>query len=115
MNRLALAAPIAILAAALAGCSSPGSEKSQTASIKPIEHPYRAGSGVVQAVTPAPQPIAAGSTPGAKEPTSATNTGVQRLRIRMDDGRMMWVDTSSRDFQPGTRVQLSDANEIRRQ
>jgi hypothetical protein len=40
---------------------------------------------------------------------------MQRLRIRMDDGRMMYVDTPSRDFQPGTRVQLSDASEIRRQ
>jgi len=40
---------------------------------------------------------------------------LQRLRIRMDDGRMLYVDTSSRDFAPGTRVLLSDANEIRRQ
>jgi len=35
--------------------------------------------------------------------------------IRMDDGRMMYVDTPSGDFQPGTRVQLSDANESRKQ
>jgi hypothetical protein len=33
----------------------------------------------------------------------------------MDDGRMMYVDTPSRDFAPGTRVLLTDANEIRRQ
>jgi hypothetical protein len=33
----------------------------------------------------------------------------------MDDGRTQYVDTPSRDFAPGTRVLLSDANEIRRQ
>ena len=115
MNRLALAAPIAVLAVVFAGCSSRGPEKSETGSIKPMEHPYRAGTGVVQAVTPAPQPVAAGPQAGAKSPTTATDSGLQRLRIRMDDGRMMYVDTPSRDFQPGTRVQLSDANEIRKQ
>jgi hypothetical protein len=40
---------------------------------------------------------------------------MQRLRVRMDDGRMMYVDTPSRDFRPGARVLLSDANEIRQQ
>jgi hypothetical protein len=40
---------------------------------------------------------------------------MQRLRIRMDDGRMLYVDTPSREFAVGTRVLLSDANEIRRQ
>ena len=58
MTRLALAAPVAVLAALLAGCSSPGS-KSESVAIKPVEHPYRAGTGVVQAVTPAPGAIAA--------------------------------------------------------
>ena len=124
MNRLALAAPIAVLALVFAGCSSRGPEKSETASIKPVEHPYRAGTGVVQAVTPAPGPIAAGPSTSAGSSAAATTSeknpaakesGLQRLSIRMDDGRMMYVDTSSRDFQPGTRVQLSDANEIRRQ
>jgi hypothetical protein len=40
---------------------------------------------------------------------------MQRLRVRMDDGRMLYVDTTSHDFAPGARVLLSDANEIRRQ
>ena len=115
MNRLALAAPIAILAAALVGCSSPGPEKSQTASIKPVEHPYHAGTGVVQAVTSVPGALDAGPSSSDRRIPAAKESGLQRLRIRMDDGRMMWVDTASRDFQPGTRVQLSDANEIRKQ
>ena len=120
MNRLALAAPLAIIAALFAGCASRGpgsaSTASADASIKPVEMPYRAGTGVVQAVTPAPGPIAASPNTSARNPAATAETaGMQRLRIRMDDGRMMYVDTSSRDFAPGTRVLLSDANEIRRQ
>jgi hypothetical protein len=117
MKRLAFAAPIAVLAVLAAGCSSPGPNNPASASIKPVEHAYYAGTGVVQAVTPAPGPIAAGPGPASTSERipAAKESGLQRLRIRMDDGRMMYVDTPSRDFQPGTRVQLSDANEIRRQ
>jgi hypothetical protein len=117
MKKLAFAVPIAILAVLAAGCSSPGPDNPASASIKPIEHPYWTGTGVVQAVTPAPGPVAAGpstATPSERIP-AARDSGMQRLRIRMDDGRMMYVDTPSRDFLPGTRVQLSDGSEIRRQ
>jgi len=114
MTRLAFAAPLAVLAAFSAGCTSPGPDKPATASVTPIELPYRAGTGVVQAVTPAPGPIAAGTSTSAKSPAAASDSGLQRLRIRMDDGRMMYVDTPGRDFAPGQRVQLSDANEIRK-
>ena len=126
MNRLALAAPLAIIAALFAGCASRGpgsaSTASADASIKPVEMPYRAGTGVVQAVTPAPATVAAGpgtsaaavpSTPGKS--TAAAASGLQRLRIRMDDGSMVYVDTPGKEFAPGQRVQLSNANEIRRQ
>lgn len=108
MTRVAYAAPLAILAILFAGCTSRGPDTPSNASIRPMEHPYSAGTGVVQAVTPAPGPIAAG--PAASSPES----GLQRLRIRMDDGRVVYVDTPGGDFAPGTRVQLSDANEIRR-
>ena len=114
MNRLAYAAPVAILALLLAGCTSRGPGTSESASIKPVEQPYRTGTGVVQAVTPAPGPIAAGPSTSARSPAPA-DSGLQRLRIRMDDGRVVFVDTPNRDFAPGTRVQLSEANEIRRQ
>jgi hypothetical protein len=116
MKKLAFAVPIAVLAVLAAGCSSPGPNNPASASIKPIEHPYWAGTGVVQAVTPAPGPVAAGTAPATSERIpAAKESGLQRLRIRMDDGRMLYVDTPSRDFQPGTRVQLSDASEIRQQ
>jgi hypothetical protein len=115
MNRLALAAPIAILAALSAGCTSRGPANPAPVAVTPIEQPYRAGTGVVQAVTPAPTTVVAGPSTSARSPVAVSQTGMQRLRIRMDDGRMMYVDTPSRDFAPGTRVLLSDANEIRRQ
>jgi hypothetical protein len=112
MKRLALAAPI--LAALIAACASPGPQSPASATITPQPVAYWSGTGVVQAVTPAPGPIAAGPRKDSGKVPDAKESGMQRLRIRMDDGRMLYVDTPSRDFQPGARVQLSDANEIRR-
>jgi hypothetical protein len=114
MNRLAIAVPLAIVAVFTAGCSSRGGEKPATVSVTPIEQPYRPGAGVVQAVTPAPGPITAGPQSSARS-AGPSDSGMQRLRIRMDDGNMVYVDTPSKEFAPGQRVQLSAANEIRKQ
>ena len=99
MKKVVLAAPLAILATALSGCFTPGPNNPANTSVAPVAQsvPYWAGSGIVQSVTPAP-----------------ANTGLYRLGIRMDNGRMMYVDTPSSEFSAGTRVQLSDNNEIRR-
>jgi hypothetical protein len=113
--KLTLAAPIAVLAAFVAGCTSPGPNSPASATITPLAQPYWSGTGVVQTVTPAPAVLVAGPNSSARNPAAVADASLQRLRIRMDDGRMMYVDTPSRDFAPGTRVQLSDANEIRRQ
>lgn len=126
MKRLAFAVPVAILAAVFAGCTTPGPNNPASAgtSMAPVAQPvgYWAGTGVVQSVNPAPGPIAAGpntssrnpSAPSARNPSAPSESGLYRLGIRMDNGQMMYVDTPSRDFSPGTRVQLSDNNEIRR-
>lgn len=114
MNRLAIAVPLAIVAVLAAGCSSPGGEKPATVSVTPIEQPYRPGTGVVQAVTPAPGPIIAGPQASTRS-AAASDSGMQRLRIRMEDGNMVYVDTPSKDFAPGQRVQLSAANQIQKQ
>jgi hypothetical protein len=120
MMRLATAASLAILAAFLAACSTNRAPESGPAAVTPSEQPYRAGTGVVQAVTPAPGPLAAGpqtsapsAAPASGSQTAASTSGMQRLRIRMDDGRMLYVDTPSRDIAVGQRVQLTDAKEIR--
>ena len=68
MNRLAIAVPLALVAVLAAGCSSRGGEKPATVSVTPIEQPYRPGTGVVQAVTPAPGPIAARTADVGEEP-----------------------------------------------
>lgn len=112
--RLAYATPLAVLALLSAGCSTRAPDSTASNAIRPVEQPYRAGTGVVQAVTPAPGPIAAGPQNASPSPSATTDSGLQRLRIRMDDGRMVWVDTTSRDFQPGQRVQVSEANQIER-
>lgn len=91
--------------------------------------PYRAGSGVVQSATVAPQMAAAGAsapvTTTRSEPVtsagasgaSAAPTGqMQRLAIRMDDGRIQYVDMAGPDIPAvGTRVQLTPDQQIIRQ
>jgi len=117
MTRLALVAPIAVLAALFAGCASRGPAETAPVAVSPIEQPYRAGTGVVQAVTPAPRAVVAGpsTSSSSRSPATVSQADMQRLRIRMDDGRTLYVDTPSRQFVAGSRVLLSDANEIRQQ
>lgn len=85
---------------------------------------YTPGSGVVQSVTVAPRMASAGASTGAvtttrSEPVTsagATTGAHQRLAIRMDDGRIQYVDMAGPDIPPaGTRVQLTPERHIIRQ
>ncbi len=125
------ALPLAVVAAlGLSACgSSPERDPAPRAAAPaaPIGQPvpYKAGSGVVQSVTPAPRSASAGTSTPVRttrgEPvTSAgatTATGqFQRLAIRMDDGRIQYVDMAGPDIPPvGTRVQLTPDHQIIRQ
>lgn len=114
-----IAAPLSILAIALAACSSyqPAPTSSAPAStIKPSELPYQAGFGVVQNVKPAPAPMAGvgGSSPDAKSTSSGANTPpraagtpMYRLTIKMDNGKIQWVDTDSQEIKTGMRIELT--------
>jgi hypothetical protein len=105
MVRLAL--PLSILAAAtLTACSTPPQQGGPAPAPKVVTHvhPYKAGTGVVQAVMPAPSSAAAG---GSAEP-------LQRLEIKMDSGGVQYVDTPSKEFKKGTRVQLSEDKLIKK-
>lgn len=101
-------------AAALAGCagneptvsSTSGLDKRPDLVAQPM--PYKAGTGVVQTWSAAPSPAAGAS--GRVDPSG----GMLRLGIRMDDGRMQYVDTDSRDFPIGTRVELTEDHLIKR-
>jgi hypothetical protein len=129
------ALPLAFAAAfGLSACgSNPNTQSSRTpqpsASAtqgQPIG--YQAGSGVVQSVTAAPRMASAGSSSGPvtttrKEPVGAagaaagsTAVAMQRLAIRMDDGRVQYVDMAGPDIPPvGSRVQLTPDHQIIRQ
>ena len=96
--------PFALAAIALlAACNTTPQSPSPT--ISTIVHPLRAGTGVVQAVMPAPMMVSAGA--GSSE-------ALQRLEIKMSDGRMQYVDTRSREIAKGDRVQLGEDGIIRK-
>jgi hypothetical protein len=89
--------PFALAAIAVLGaCSTP---PSQTATPSVVTNVYqlRPGTGVVQDVTPTPVMAGAGSS--ASEP-------LRRLEIKMQDGRMQYIDTTSREISKGDRVQI---------
>ena len=90
--------------------------------------PYRAGSGVVQSVAAAPRMASAGPsspvTTTRNEPVTSAGSAagstaagaMNRLAIRMDDGRVQYVDMAGPDIPAvGTRVQLTPDHQIIRQ
>jgi len=96
--------PFALAAIALlAACNT--TPQSATPTIATIVHPLHAGTGVVQAVMPAPVMVSAGA--GSSEP-------LQRLEIKMSDGKMQYVDTPSREIAKGDRIQLGADGIIRK-
>ena len=97
--------PFALAAVAVLGACSMMSPPpaSNTPTIVTNMNPLRPGTGVVQSVSAAP------TAPGA-----SYSEPLQRLEIKMADGRMQYVDTPSREIAKGDRVQLSDDNVIRR-
>ena len=101
-----LAALAAVSFAGLAGCAWMYTPQTDVAG---TQFQYRPGTGVVEAVNPAPAPFtaAAGGTVGGDR--------LNRLTIRMDDGRRQYIDTDSGEFTRGTRVRLTDARLIEKQ
>jgi outer membrane lipoprotein SlyB len=108
-----LAATVSILAAtAITGCGNMEA-KSTSGLDRPVQPivtqmPFKAGSGIVQSWAAAPSPAAGAS--GRVDPTG----GTLRMAIKMDDGTVQYVDTDSRDFPVGTRVQLTPDRIIQR-
>ena len=99
--------PFAVAAVALLGACSTTPPQPITPKIATIEHPMRPGTGVVQAVMPAP--VMAGATASA-----GSSEAMQRLEIKMSDGRVQYVDVPSREIAKGDRVQLSGDGLIRK-
>jgi hypothetical protein len=100
--------PLAVVALALGACSTPpstGGPARPTQNIVTNVHPYTPGNGVVVSVTPAPAVSA--SAGSSAEP-------LQRLEIKMDNGAVQYVDTTSREFTKGSRVTLTQDRFIKR-
>jgi hypothetical protein len=93
---------LAVIAAAavttLAACGTP---PSRMPNIVTNEVPYSPGTGTVQAVTHTPMIAGASSSDPLK-----------RLHVRMDTGRMQYIDTVS-SITPGMRVELTSDRQIR--
>lgn len=102
-------ASAAILALGLAACMS--QPPRQEARIATQEMPYRAGQGVVVAVTPTPAPVTAAA--GGTVAAASTTPMPYRLAIRMDNGATQYVDTDSTNVRPGERVMLGEDHTIR--
>ncbi|HZO01239.1 MAG TPA: hypothetical protein VFB93_08580 [Burkholderiales bacterium] len=99
--------PLAIVSAALAtlgACSTSTPPQTGGPSTQPNivtnVHPYQAGTGVIQTVMPTPVLQSAA-------PSGAKSEPMQRLEIKMDNGTIQYVDTTSREFTRGTRVSLT--------
>lgn len=97
--------PFALAAIALLGACSNTPPRSTAPTIATIVHPLRAGDGVVQAVMPAPTMLSA---------SAGSSAAMQRLEIKMSDGRIQYVDTPSREIAKGDRVQLGQDGIIRK-
>ena len=99
---------LAVIAAAavttLAACSA--NPPNRPPSIVTNEVPYQPGMGTVQAVTQTPVLAVAGA--GA----SSTSEPLKRLHVRMDNGRIQYIDTVS-SVRPGARVELTQDRQIR--
>ena len=92
--------PIVVLAAAgLAGLAGCYWTPQPDVAAQPFA--YRTGSGIVESVTTAPKPFTAAA--GASAPDT-----LYRLKIRMDNGGMQYLDTSSAEFRAGDRIRLTD-------
>lgn len=100
--------PLAVAALALGACSTPpqtGGPAQSNPKVVTIVHPYVAGNGTVQNVMPTPSYAA--SAGSSADP-------MQRLEIKMDNGAVQYVDTTSREFPKGTRITLTEDRIIKR-
>jgi hypothetical protein len=96
--------PLALAAvAALGACSVTPPPGNTTPNIVTNVNTLRPGTGVVQTISP---------TPGVQ--SASASEPLQRLEIKMNDGRMQYVDTPAREIAKGDRVQLGSDNVIRK-
>ena len=96
---------IPLCAAALLGACSHNPDNSfASGRIVPQAVAYQGGFGVVDRVVTSPSLAAAAG--GTADMRAAGASGLNRVYVRMDDGRIQFVDTASNELQRGMRVEL---------
>jgi outer membrane lipoprotein SlyB len=122
-----IAIPLSLIAVATLGaCASRPADTFPRASIAPQPIAYHAGTGTITQVAAspsyygntagrtAPATSSAGGSAGANIGVASATTALNRLVIRMDDGKtMQYLDTDSSEFRPGMRVELLPDHTIR--
>jgi outer membrane lipoprotein SlyB len=122
-----IAIPLSILAVATLGaCASRPADTFPRASIAPQPVAYHTGTGTITQVAAspsyygnnagrtAPATSSAGGSAGANIGVAGASTALNRLTIRMDDGKtMQYIDTDASEFRPGMRVELLPDHTIR--
>ena len=104
MKRTLAALAAVSFVSSLAGCAWMYTPQTDVAG---TQFQYRPGTGVIQSVARAPEPFTAAAGGTAPAPDQ-----LNRLTIRMDDGRTQYIDTSDSSLQRGMRVRLTDARLI---
>lgn len=109
-------------AAVLGACSHNPDTSFASGRIVPQPVAYHSGFGVVERVTPSPSAAAGGTIVSQRPGTSSTDGadirtgaagGLNRVYIRMDDGRVQFIDTASTELQRGMRVELLPDRTVR--
>ena len=110
-------------AAMLGACSHNPDTSFASGRIVPQPVAYYPGFGVVDRVVASPSHAAAGGTVSQRPGTSSTDgrdiatgragSGLNRVYIRMDDGRVQFIDTASSELQRGMRVELLPDRTVR--
>ena len=91
-------------AAILGACSHNPDNSFASGRIVPQPVAYYPGFGVVDRVVTSPSLTAAAG--GTADMRAAGSSGLNRVFIRMDDGRVQFVDTPNTELQRGMRVEL---------
>ncbi len=95
-------APVVIAPAPVVSAPPPAVVAAPAGTVVATPTAIRAGMGRVETITALPPSAAAGG------------TTMRRYGIKMDDGTVQYVDTDSRDFPVGSRVQLTPDHIIKR-
>ena len=111
-----LAIPLSVLAvAALGACALDAPDRPANtftpARIAPQPVAYRTGAGTIERITASPSYSTAAA--GGTSATGRAGYPFNRLQIRMDNGTVQYIDTDSRDFRSGMRVELLSDRTIR--